>query len=277
MPRRDPGSDARARFQALRCVCTGGTDVSESNWLEAATATWPECREYLMNTPVAILPLGATEQHGPHLPQNTDTVLAEALALDVAKKTSGLVLPSVQVGYSWSWRDYPGTLTYSFDTFREVVKDLARSVHRSGCRALMTLSGHGANPVPLKMTARELVDELDLKVLNVFYPGLDEVMADAESPQWAPMNFHAEEFETSLMLYLKPEWVRMDLAVREYPPRSAEYEMSTLPLGSLSGSGVFGDATVASREKGERWFHACVARMARVWTEFLSGLDPGGA
>ena len=249
--------------------------MSESNWLEAATATWPECREFLMNTPVAILPLGATEQHGPHLPQNTDTVLAEALALDVAKKSSGLVLPSVQVGYSWSWRDYPGTLTYSFDTFREVVKDLARSVHRSGCRALMTLSGHGANPAPLKMTARELVDELDLKVLNVFYPGLDEVMADAESPQWAPMNFHAEEFETSLMLYLKPEWVRMDLAVREYPPRSAKYEMSTLPLGSLSGSGVFGDATVASRAKGERWFHACVARMVRVWTEFLSGLDPG--
>ena len=212
--------------------------MSESNWLDAATATWPECRDFLANTPAAILPLGATEQHGPHLPQNTDTVIAEALAVDVAKKSSGLVVPAVQVGYSWSWRDYPGTL-------------------------------------PLKMTARELVDELDLKVLNVFYPGLDEVMADAESPQWAPMNFHAEEFETSLMLYLKPEWVRMDLAVREYPPRSAEYEMSTLPLGSLSGSGVFGDATVASAEKGERWFHACVAHMARAWTEFLSGLDPG--
>ncbi len=249
--------------------------MSESDWLDAATATWPECRDFLSKTPVAILPLGATEQHGPHLPQNTDTVLAEALAIEVAKRSSGLVLPVIQVGYSWSWRDYPGTLTFSFDTFREVVKDLARSGHRSGCRALMTLSGHGANPVPLKMTARELVDELDLKVLNVFYPGLDEVMADAESPQWAPMNFHAEEFETSLMLYLRPEWVRMELAVREYPPRSVEYEMSTRTLGSLSTSGVFGDATVASAEKGERWFHECVARMAEVWTDFLSGIDLG--
>ena len=247
--------------------------MTESNWLDAATATWPECRDFLRDTPFAILPLGATEQHGPHLPQNTDTVLAEALALDVAKESSGLVLPAVHVGYSWSWRDYPGTLTFSFDTFRAVVKDLARSLHRSGCRALMTLSGHGANPAPLKFTARELVDELNVKVLNVFYPGLDEVMADAESPQWMPMNFHAEEFETSLMLYLKPESVRMDLAVREYPPLSAGYEMSTLPLGSLSRSGVFGDATVASAEKGERWFHGCVARIVRAWTEFLSGLE----
>lgn len=244
--------------------------MPEARWLDASTATWPECRDFLAHTPCAILPLGATEQHGPHLPQNTDTVLAEALAFGVAKASAGLVLPPLPVGYSWVWRDYPGSLTFSFDTFRAVIKDLARSLDRNGCRALMALTAHGANPQPLKYTARELVDEMEMKVLRMFYPGLDGIMADEDSPRWQPANFHAEEFETSLMLYLRPELVRMDRAVREYPPQSADYEMSTLPMGALSESGVFGDATVATAEKGERWFGACVARMAAVWSGFLA-------
>jgi creatinine amidohydrolase len=240
------------------------------NWLNAATATWHECRDFLKRRPYAILPLGATEQHGPHLPQNTDTLLAEALALETARRSVGLVLPAIPIGYSWVWRDYPGSLTFSFDTFRAVIKDIARSLDRNDCQALMIITAHGANPQPLKYTARELVDEIEMKILNVFYPDLQRIMADAESPMWLPMNFHAEEFETSLMLHLHPELVRMEKAVREYPRRSINYEMSSLPMGALSESGVFGDATAATAEKGERWFKACVERMAGVWQEFLS-------
>ncbi|MCZ6676853.1 MAG: creatininase family protein [Candidatus Poribacteria bacterium] len=243
-----------------------------SNFLNAATATWEECRDFLNRHPYAILPLGATEQHGPHLPQNTDTLLAEALAGDVAEQSVGLVLPALPIGYSWVWRDYPGSLTFSFDTFRAAIKDIARSLDRNGCRALLIITAHGANPQPLKYTARELVDEIEMKILRVFYPNLSEIIADADSPTWLPMNFHAEEFETSLMLHLHPELVRMDRAVREYPPRSVDYEMSALPMGALSESGVFGDATVATAEKGERWFKACVASIVEVWQDFLKSI-----
>ena len=191
---------------------------TQTYWLDAATATWKECRDFLKRHPYAILPLGATEQHGPHLPQNTDTILAEALAFRVAEQSTGLVLPPLPIGYSWVWRDYPGSLTFSFDTFRAVIKDIARGLDRNGCRALLIITAHGANPQPLKYTIRELADEIEIKILRVFYPNLGDILADAESPMWQPMNFHAEEFETSLMLYLRPDLVRMDRAVSEGIP-----------------------------------------------------------
>lgn len=241
------------------------------NWLDAETATWEECRDFLARQPCAILPLGATEQHGPHLPQNTDTILAAALARGVAERSRGLVLPCLPVGYSWVWRNFPGSLTLSFDTFRAVIKDLARSLDRNGCRALLCLTAHAANPQPLKYTARELVDELPLRVLHLCYPGLSEVLADADSPTWRPGNFHAEEFETSLMLHLRPDLVRMERAVREYPPPSLDYEHSSLEMGALSRSGVFGDATVATAERGERWLTACVTHITALWEQFLAG------
>jgi len=239
------------------------------NYIEAATSTWQECRSFLGRHPFAILPLGATEQHGLHLPQNTDSLIAEALALQVGRESMGMILPTIPIGYSWVWRDYPGSLTFSFDTFRAVIKDIVVSLDRNGCRALLILTTHGANPQPIKYASRELVDHTAIRVLRAFYPNLSQIMTDADSTTWQNSNFHAEEFETSLMLYLHPNLVDMTKAVSEYPPYSLAYEMSTLPMGALSESGVFGDATVATAKKGERWFNLCVANIVKVWKEFL--------
>ena len=239
------------------------------NYIEAATSTWQECRSFLGRHPFAILPLGATEQHGLHLPQNTDSLIAEALALQVGRESVGMILPTIPIGYSWVWRDYPGSLTFSFDTFRAVIKDIVVSLDRNGCRALLILTTHGANPQPIKYASRELVDHTAIRVLRAFYPNLSQIMTDADSTTWQNSNFHAEEFETSLMLYLHPNLVDMTKAVSEYPPYSLAYEMSTLPMGALSESGVFGDATVATAKKGERWFNLCVANIVKVWKEFL--------
>ena len=239
------------------------------NYIDAATTTWQQCRDFLQRYPFAILPLGATEQHGLHLPQNTDSLIAEAMALQVGKQSLGMILPTIPIGYSWVWRDYPGSLTLSFDTFRSLIKDIVLSLDRNGCRGLLILTTHGANPQPIKYSIRELIDHSPIRILRVFYPNLSEIMVDADSPTWQPTNFHAEEFETSLMLHLHPHLVDMTRAVCEYPPHSLDYEMSTLPMGALSRSGVFGDATVATAEKGERWFNACVTNIAKVWREFL--------
>ena len=239
------------------------------NYIEAATSTWQECRSFLGRHPFAILPLGATEQHGLHLPQNTDSLIAEAMALQGGKQSLGMILPTIPIGYSWVWRDYPGSLTLSFDTFRSLIKDIVLSLDRNGCRGLLILTTHGANPQPIKYSIRELIDHSPIRILRVFYPNLSEIMVDADSPTWQPTNFHAEEFETSLMLHLHPHLVDMTRAVCEYPPHSLDYEMATLPMGALSRSGVFGDATVATAEKGERWFNACVTNIVKVWREFL--------
>ena len=177
------------------------------------------------------------------------------------------MLPTLPLGYSWVWRDYPGSLTLAFDTFRAMVKDVARSMDRNGCQALLIITAHAANPEPLKYTIRELADELEMRILRVCYPGLSEVMADADSEMWLPMNFHAEEFETSLMLHLRPDLVRMDRAVREYPPTSLDYMMSSLPMGALSESGVVGYATVAS---AERWVRDSPTRARRATASSLA-------
>ena len=107
-----------------------------NNYIDAATATWQECHDFLQRHPFAILPLGATEQHGLHLPQNTDSLIAEAIALQVGKKSVGMILPTIPIGYSWVWRDYPGSLTFSFDTFRSNIMDNDVRLDRNSCRAL---------------------------------------------------------------------------------------------------------------------------------------------
>ena len=72
------------------------------NYIDAATTTWQQCRDFLQRFPFAILPLGATEQHGLHLPQNTDSLIAEAMALQVGKQSLGMILPTIPIGYSRS-------------------------------------------------------------------------------------------------------------------------------------------------------------------------------
>lgn len=239
-------------------------------WLESATATWQDVGNFINEQPHAILPLGATEQHGPHLPLNTDTLLADELAKRIADQSGGLVLPALPIGYSWVWRDHPGTLTFSFNTFRAVIKDIAHSLDREGVKALLILSGHAANVGPLKYTVRELADEIELSILHCCYPGLSDIIEnDAQSEQWMPSAFHAEEFETSMMLALRPDLVQMDKAVREYPPHSIQYSNSSLPMGNLSQSGVFGDATVADAERGEAWLKGSAQKITELWEQFL--------
>lgn len=242
-----------------------------TRWLDAADATLPEVRAFLQDRPYALLPVGATEQHGPHLPLATDTLLAERFVREIAQRAGGLVLPSLPFGYSWTWRDVPGTMTLAFDTYLAVVHDLAASAQRSGVRALAIVSGHDANRRPIKYAIRErIADALGLPVLNLFYPRLSAILAEADSPAWSHGMLHAEEVETSLMLHHRPDLVHMDRAVRDYPDAPATFDMTEVTMGDLMRTGVFGDATVATAAKGERWLAMAADRAAELWTAFLS-------
>lgn len=238
-------------------------------FLEAGPATLPEIEAFVSRFPYAILPVGSTEQHGPHLPTNTDTLIAEAIALATAKRSQGLVLPAVPLGYAWVWRDVPATLTLSFDTYMRVVRDTVESLSRWGIKAVYIMSGHGSNPQPIKYALRELIhDKIDVKVLYGMYGGLKEMTAEAESETWHG-DLHADEIETSLMLAIAPHLVRMGLAAVDYPPAPADYGQSELSMGHLMRSGVFGDPTKATAEKGRRWLDLAAARSAALWTSFL--------
>ncbi|UFJ41777.1 creatininase family protein [Brevibacillus humidisoli] len=217
--------------------------------------------------PVAVLPLGATEQHGHHLPLGVDIFLAEGISRKVCEQTGALLLPTMPFGYSWVWRDIPGTVSLRQEHVEMVIKDVAHSVSRYGIKLLVLVNGHDANNSSMKYAARELMDELEMPVVYLFYPGMERMLDEVcQSPTWHGM-IHACEFETSLMLALKPEWVQMEKAVREYPEKPALYGKSTISLGSMSKSGVYGDATLATREKGEKMLQYFVEEMSALVRE----------
>lgn len=234
---------------------------------EILTMTRDEVRDAIEQFPVAILPIGATEQHGHHLPLGVDIILAEHLARMVAAETGALLLPSLPFGYSWVWRDIPGTVSIQQHHVEAVLKDIAHSVARYGMKLLVVINGHDANNASLKYSSRELQDELDMPMIYLFYPNIHKIMEQCcDSPTWHGM-FHADEFETSLMLAVKPELVQMDKAVREYPVKPQLYDKSTISIGKLSTSGVYGDATLATKEKGEKMLQQFIASMVQLVQE----------
>lgn len=232
---------------------------------ELAYMTRPEVEEAVKKIKTVILPFGATEQHGPHLPLGTDTFLARGLAQKLAERIEALVLPEIPVGYSYVWKGIPGTVSIHQETVKILVKDVAKSLHEYGIERLIILNTHGANSSALKYAARELAGEISMEIFYFTYPALDEVAKIAESPRWHGM-VHACEIETSWLLALHPELCDMEKAVAEYPEGSevSKYHYSSLPMGVLSKSGVFGDATLATKEKGEVMLEKIIEHMEKV-------------
>lgn len=244
--------------------------MTPANYLDMSTSTLPEIEAFVGRVPFAILPVGSTEQHGPHLPTNTDTMIAEAIALETAKRSCGIVLPTLPLGYAWVWRDNPASLTLAFDTYMRVIRDTVDSLSRWGVKAVYIISGHGANSQVIKQAVREMIHgTIDVKVLFGMYAGLKQMQAEAESKTWHG-DLHAEEIETSLMLAIAPHLVHMDRAVADYPPAPADYGQSELSMGHLMRTGVFGDATKATAEKGKRWLDIAAGESAELWSGFLA-------
>jgi creatinine amidohydrolase len=231
---------------------------------EIINMTRDEVKAAIKEFPVAILPMGATEQHGHHLPLGVDIFLAEGISRKLSEQTGALLLPSLPFGYSWVWRDIPGTVSLQQHHVEAVIKDVAHSVERYGIKMLVLVNGHDANNASMKYATRELADELDIPVIYLFYPNFNKIMEEhCESPTWHGM-IHACEFETSLMLAIKPELVNMNKAVREYPEKPRLYGKSSISLGDLSKSGVYGDATLATKEKGEAMLNLFLPEMEQI-------------
>jgi creatinine amidohydrolase len=142
-----------------------------------------------------------------------------------------------------------------------------------GPSSLVLVNGHDANNASMKYATRELADALDLKVIYLFYPNLNKIIEEnCESPTWHGM-VHACEFETSLMLALKPEMVDPSKAVCEYPEKPRLYGSSTISLGDLSKSGVYGDATKATKEKGKKMLNTFISEMEQLILEAYDEID----
>ncbi len=215
--------------------------------------TWPEVRAAVDRTPWALLTFGAVEEHGPHLPLGTDHYAAEALSERLAEAADLIALPTMPYGQVWSLEMFDGSLSISDATLIAFITEIAGGLQRLGVKGLVMFSAHLGNVAAMKKATRVLEEQGGLPALAMAYPGLSRVAATVrEAPESHPSIVHADELETSIMLALRPECVHMDRAVREYPVYPEHFDVAPVRWDTVSTSGVFGDATVATAEKGER-------------------------
>ncbi|HHV82281.1 MAG TPA: creatininase family protein [Tepidanaerobacter syntrophicus] len=218
----------------------------------------PEVEDIFKKNPVVILPVGATEQHGPHLPYGTDTFYAEYVAKRVADRLNAAILPTMPYGYSYVWEGIPGVISLKEDTFKALIKDISYSIQKYGCKCLVIITGHEANNRPLKFAIREIHDQINFRILYFNYPNIIKFSNKIiESQKWNNM-IHACEIETSVMLAINENFVKINRALKEYPDTPDDYGYSDDYLGNITKSGIFGDATLATKEKGEYLLDAMV-------------------
>jgi creatinine amidohydrolase len=221
---------------------------------------------------VAVLPVGATEQHGPHLATGTDSVIAERAALAAAQRTGDVVLPTVAYGCSLGHTaHWPGTLSLSPGTLTALVEDVGRWVYASGFRKLVIVNAHATNGPPCGSAILQLRHELpDLRLRFVTVADLTPELAAAIRED-AP-DFHANDAETSLLLHFDPALVRPELAVDE-PDRTVGLVFQ-YPVPLTTVSGVVGSPTRATAARGAALFDAAVEALVALLEQARAERDP---
>lgn len=229
---------------------------------------------------VVVVNVASVEQHGPHLPLITDSLIGQrllALALErLDPATQIWVVPPLAYGKSNEHRRFAGTMTLSQVTLASVLHDLAESVARAGFRRLVLLNSHGGNPAVLDHVARDARESTGLMIfpLTVFRMGLDYGHLNEQEERWGT---HAGEWETSLMLALAPELVRFERTAElgSYPEfeREVAHVSALGPVTfawlseDLSSSGTMGDPRAATTERGHGIVEQTVAKLAAVLAE----------
>jgi creatinine amidohydrolase len=227
-----------------------------------------------MQQTVAVLPVCAVEQHGPHLPVSVDAainagILVRALQL-IPAELSLLVLPAQNVGKSDEHTAFPGTLSIGYETLARLWFDLAESVHRAGCRKIIFFNSHGGQPQLIDIVCRDLRVRLNMLAVNCAWYNVTE-MTDLFEAKELRHGIHGGAVETSIMLHLHPDLVKTALA-KNFVSRAIAVEAENVVLrieGStgigwqtqdLNAAGACGDATQADASKGK----ALVERAAKA-------------
>ncbi|MBM3262586.1 MAG: creatininase family protein [candidate division Zixibacteria bacterium] len=243
--------------------------------------TWVEIREVVKRQPVVVLPTGSTEDHGHHLPLDVDTFLVSSVCEGAAQLIPDevLLLPELAYGFEDHHMDFPGTITIRDDHLLDFVLDITRSVGHHGFRKILIVNGHGSNANIMETVARRTVIETDV------HCGMLNWWSMAQSTLWrigdSDLQSHADEIETSVYRYLNDDAVQMDKAVKEVKIPDQKYYWrgwfrgkGASPLrmmdqwSRISETGVIGDATVATVEKGEQLYQAATRELAELIREF---------
>lgn len=245
--------------------------------------TWEEAKARADADATILFPAGAIEQHGPHLPVETDVRLVWEVACRAAARaaetTNLLVAPPLHFGYSTHHRAFPGTMTLQGTTYVQVLVELCESLWRNGFRRIFILNGHGGNSDPIHMAIRALRDAHDDILMGTapYWSIASRGLAAVRESPTGGMS-HACELEASLMWYLRPELVKPErfekrIAVWKTPfVRDDLLESGSVKLAfhfpDVTPQGFQGDPTLATREKGERFLTLIVEEIAKLLVDF---------
>lgn len=216
-----------------------------------ADLTWLEAEKILTKDAIVVLPIGAAaKEHGPHLRLDNDLRLADHWAARLAERCDVVVTPTLAYHFYPAFVEYPGSTTLRLETARDMTVDIVRSIARHGPVKFYALNTGVSTVRALEPAREELAkDGIVFRYTNVLEAlgPIEKEVAEQEG------GTHADEIETSLMLVIAPDRVDMTKAVKDYHP-SDDRGLTRDPKGrgSFSASGVYGDATLATREKGER-------------------------
>ena len=250
-----------------------------------ADLTWPQVAELRDVAPVALVPLGACEQHGLGMALRTDTTRAEFVADRVAERLAPriVVTPAIPVGVSEHHMAMPGTLTLTGTTLQLVVRELVTSLYRHGWRKVFVLTGHGGNNSAVDVAVSAL--RAEFQDLHLAWSGITPLVPDvAADLATSKVRGHSCEIETSQALYVDPTLVQPDRLARGSADQGDLDEAGRLSrshpgirfpqsYASLSPTGALGDATTADVEAGERLVETAVDRLC-AFLEGLAALPP---
>jgi creatinine amidohydrolase/Fe(II)-dependent formamide hydrolase-like protein len=268
-----PNSRNRARKSNVRS--RGNRNRPESDFL-LGELTWTRAHKRFKEVDVALLPVGSIEQHGPHLPLDTDAFDAEYLASQVAALCSNpkpIVLPLIPYGVSYHHDDFSGTISVSPDTLSKLVYDVGMSVVRHGIKKLVIVNAHGGNVPALKFAAQMI--NRDAHIFTCVESG-ETSDTDVNRIIETPNDVHAGEIETSTTMAVRPDSVDVSRAQKFVPRFSSRYldfssKRSVEWFGKtakISRSGVLGDPTLASQAKGKQIWEVMIKHLA----EFVEDL-----
>jgi creatinine amidohydrolase len=248
--------------------------------------SWPELEEYINRGGLVILPFGTVEEHGKHLPVNTDLVLAEEISRRIAEHVAGthpaLVMPGWWSGYSVNvMQRWPGLIRLRIEVMIEAVYDVMSSLAEMGFSKMMTVNSHGMNPEIIKLAARRLYDDYRISVVttNIWSMAKDTMVKVRKSDIGGAC--HGGEFETALMLYFGAP-VDMDKTTGE---DAIKYRSDFYPgdaFGTAKGgaflstwsvqdssTGLYGDPRTATAETGEKLLNGMIEQYKHLIDEYM--------
>ena len=236
--------------------------------------TRPEVEEYLKKNDTVLVPLGSTEQHGKHMAVDTDAYTAQEISLRVAEKTGVLVAPVISYGYSPHHMNFAGSITLTFQTLINVLKEVCGSLIHHGFKKLVIMNAHGGNTAPIRQALKEIEMETGVRVYSVMvYPSPNGFGSEGTKVITQEGGGHACELETSVGMELGHR-ILFDKAEKwnpEYSSIDPKYRgkvAAAYMFDEVTSIGSLGDPTIATKEKGKILVDSVVADLS----EFIEDL-----